>query len=753
VDGLILPGVRTTPLGGYLAGLGLLSAVTRLLDANATGSWRHQAFVLGSRFATPAVLAAELAGAFCPEPIVSPWNLGSGFAGNRKSPAAEKALDWARHSTDPRLAGLRAAVEAGDAVMAEARARGWEVSSHKAGVLQLCRNRFPDRAVRWLDAAVALGGDGDPSFSRLLGTGGNLGRLDLSATYLQRAADVLSKKDSVAWLESLLDGQPRARLPRSSFGQYDPASAGNPEDAGEVGNPWLYLLLIEGALLFATAVVRRHGAEYAHAALPFQVRATTAGLDSAAPGENAMAELWAPEWSTPCTVGDVEQLLGEGRAEWRDRPARSGLDFARAVASLGVDRGIDAFQRHVFAERLGQSPLAVPAGRVLVARRGGVWPLAGVDLWLDRVNRVGTAGVTAARRAVEQALYQHACTGRPADLAAVFEAVGRCHETVARSGTARDVARPLVLTTGTALFDELLHAARQDTDLRVALGLACARDPGAAGAAATLGGLRPLLSPVGADQRGLVAWTRRPAPASLGMGLYRALCEAARRRGFPHRDTTADPAGGDEQDGGTNRPAEDVLSAVAGVPLGFARGPALSAGDLWNLATGAIDARRCASLLAGLLTVDWSRVGLARLPAGNAVSFTDPAIDLLVPFTGDGHVEFATPEGVLRMRLLPGPSWPGLLRAGHSDRVLDDAARRLRINGLRQVIAPAASTIPGDQLAGVLLARTTPATRTAALGRVAVLPDPAPATAGTDIGTPTPPPETENGTVSEEITA
>jgi CRISPR-associated protein Csx17 len=43
---LALPGCRTTPLGGYLAGLGLLRAVTRLLDGEATGRWERQQFVL-----------------------------------------------------------------------------------------------------------------------------------------------------------------------------------------------------------------------------------------------------------------------------------------------------------------------------------------------------------------------------------------------------------------------------------------------------------------------------------------------------------------------------------------------------------------------------------------------------------------------------------------------------------------------------------------------------------------------------------
>jgi CRISPR-associated protein Csx17 len=698
---LTLPGLRTTPLGGYLAALGLLSATTRLLDPAATGYWRGQSFVLDNRFSTAEELAAELVARFEPEPIVSPWNQGSGFAANGKSVAAERALAWGRSGDDPRLAALRTAITAGDKVMAEVRVRGWAVEKHKHDVLHLCRNTFPDRAVRWLDAAVALGPDGDLAFSRLLGTGGNLGRLDLSSTYVQRCREVFEHRHSRAWLTALLTGAPTVALPGASLGQYDPASAGNPEENSAAGNPWLFLLLIEGALLFATAVVRRHGSDHTHAALPFQVRGSAAGLDTAAAGENAMAEFWAPEWATPCALSDVEQLLGEGRAEWRNRPARSGLDFARAAATLGVDRGVDAFQRHVFAERLGQSPIAVPAGRVLVSRRDGVDALAGLDPWLDRVRRVTTAGVAAQCRAVEQALFTHARTGAAADLASVFAAVGACHETVARSGAARRDTAPLVLRQGKALLAALMPALREDPTLRVAVALAAAHDPGAA---TTLGGLRPHLSPVGAD-RGRPVWTQRPAPTALRGGFSTAVAEAARRRGFPRAD-------GDHPDGS---------AAVRGARLGFWRGPALAAADLTTLATGRFDERRAADLLAGLLTVDWSPVTLARLPGGGRHDH-DPAVDLLVPFTADGLVSVTDASGTRTLRLLPDATWPTLLRAGHTDRVLADAAHRIRISGLRHVIRPARSALAGPRLASLLLARTTADTRVAALAHVAVLP-------------------------------
>ena len=206
---LTLPGCRTTPLGGYLTALGLLRAATRLLDRELAGHWQRQRFVLTSRFATVDELVDALVERFEPEAIVSPWNAGSGFAGNGKNVTAERALQSVRRSDDPRLARLREAIAAGDRVVALGRKRGWGGKgddlwdkARKPDVLGLCRNEFPDHALPWLDAAVALGQDDDPAYSRLLGTGGNFGRQDLSATYLARLHSVLTDGRCRGWLRT-----------------------------------------------------------------------------------------------------------------------------------------------------------------------------------------------------------------------------------------------------------------------------------------------------------------------------------------------------------------------------------------------------------------------------------------------------------------------------------------------------------------------------------------------------------------------
>jgi CRISPR-associated protein Csx17 len=691
---LVVGGCRITSLGGYLTGLGLLRAVTRLLDSDATGGWQDGGFVLHSRFGTLDDLAGELFAAFRPEPIVSPWNAGSGFAGRG---SAADVLQWVRESDDQRLGGVKEAVAAADKVVAIGRDRGWGGTgnemwdkAHKRKVFALCRNEFPDAALPWLDAAVALAQDNDVAFSRLLGTGGNFGRQDLSFTYLSRLRQVWLEKRGHAWLRSLLSGEESVPYLRDAVGQFDPGRAGgiqsSPWEKGdEKGfvNPWSFLLTVEGCLLFGSAVVRRHGAGFADAALPFQVRGSTSGHGSAAADESPLGELWAPEWSSPARLAEVRHLLAEGRARWNERPARSALDFVRAIGTLGVDRGITAFHRYVFVDRLGQNPLAVSAGRIAVGQeRRGVRQLAALDGWLDPLSHSALPGLVAARvRGLEQALFAHARSGSPADLAEVFAALGQCHEAVGRSGSLRGKVRPLVLRDGPELARELAVGASDDVELRIALALATARDEQTK-VPPTMNGLRPLFAPVKAEQNH-VEWSRRPALISLMGGLGNALVEAAHRRAMaPGWET------------GEGEPA------VKGVRIAFANGFYLSSGGIRGLASGEIDQARIGHLLAGLLTVDWHGTNDSRL---RGASWPDPALDLLALFSSAAPVSFIGEDGRHEMLLRPAASWPAQLGAGRTSDVLADAARRLRIGSHLRVISPAAPVHVAHLAARLLL--------------------------------------------------
>ncbi len=577
----------------------------------------------------------------------------------------------------------------------------WD-KARKRDVLGMCRNEFPDHALPWLDAAVALGQDDDPAYSRLLGTGGNFGRQDLSATYLARLQSVLTDRRSRGWLHALLSGEESTPYLRDAVGQFDPGRAGGiqssplekADDKGFV-NPWAFLLTVEGALLFATAVVRRHGAEYARVALPFQVRGSAAGYPTQAPGESVLGELWAPEWSALARLDEVAHLLAEGRAEWDDRPARSGLDSS-GRSHTGVDRDIVAFERHLFVDRLGQNPLAVPAGRIEVRRRRGVELLAGLDGWLGQLRRTELPSQVAAQlRMVEQALFAHARSGDPGRLAEVIAAVGDCHEAVARSGKVRQAVRPLVMPGGPALLKELRELAAEDAQLQIALALATARDEDSTSRLS----LRMLLSPVSAER--FPRWTGRPPLAPLISGLAASLGEAARRRGFPR---TFD-----------DRRSVDLEPAVKGVRIGYLRGitraPAVGSFQpvSWTISASLYRSPGCSP-----------STGAAHPMRTSAAVSSDRTPHWTCCCHSPAPARSDSPRSTAAARV----DWLVLLGAGQAAQVLTDASRRLRIAGLPRVIAPATALHSGARLAAVLLLRVPDSDRLAALRRVAVFPEP-----------------------------
>ena len=97
--------------------------------------------------------------------------------------------------------------------------------------------------------------------------------------------------------------------------------------------------------------------------------------------------------------------------------ARIDAHFARAVAELGVDRGIDAFQRYAFIERNGQANLATPLGVFYVQERPLATLVQQVERWLDAFTRATSDEKKApprfvrARKQIEEAIFKLCARG------------------------------------------------------------------------------------------------------------------------------------------------------------------------------------------------------------------------------------------------------------------------------------------------------------------------------------------------------
>ena len=431
-----LRGCAPAPLAHYLKALGILRLVAEQKDPDVRGWWQDEHFCLLTVL-DQASLERFFLEDYRPTPFVSPWNKGSGFF----SPT-DPALKPLEASTAPRFASFRlglqaarvplAALAAADAHIRslkertkakkgmsageKAAARALKADSSlssalkeadkvfaslKADLFKPCELawRGPHRA--WMDAAVVLSTEGKPIFPSLLGTGGNDGRVDFTNNAMQWLAELFSVSSSSGaplpaangWLGDALWRIPKQSSFPGAIGQFLPGSAGGANattgpDGESLINPWDFLFMLEGAVLFSARATRRlDPAASSRASAPFSVRSHAAGSGSCGREKAERGEQWMPLWSRASTLADLDAMFGEARVQLGRATAHRPVDVARAIARLGVTRGVRAFTRFGFLERNGQSNFAVPLGRVDVVERPGSRLIDDIAPWLDAVAR------------------------------------------------------------------------------------------------------------------------------------------------------------------------------------------------------------------------------------------------------------------------------------------------------------------------------------------------------------------------------
>ncbi len=445
---LTLAGCAPVPLAHYLKALGILRLVSEQKDPNATARWHRDQFVLTSTLDREALLKF-FSEEYQPTPVLAPWNGGSGFHPKDNS----KALESVTKSESERLQRYATALWAAQSALQRMELGEKPTPEQKASLLLLCRNTLPEDALEWLDAAFVLTEDG-AKYPPLLGTGGNDGRLEFTNNFMQRITEVMDVSTGKPLEHSLqrlgvsvFADAVASPLAKAPVGQFLPGTAGGANatsgfDAASAVNPWDFILMIEGALLFASASVKRlESADTGALAYPFCVRQAGVGYASATSSDESASrsEMWLPVWTQRAvTVAELSAIFSEGRSQVGARAARNGVDFARAVVGLGVDRGLDEFQRYGFQVRNGLSYFATPLTRVSAKKNAAVDLLSDVDVWLDRFRRAATkeTAPASARRALsvlESRIFDLCTSHTPERLSAVFIALGQCEAVAARS--------------------------------------------------------------------------------------------------------------------------------------------------------------------------------------------------------------------------------------------------------------------------------------------------------------------------------
>jgi len=683
-----LAGLRTRPLSSYLAAIGLFRVLGEQVDPSIRGWWQ------GSTFRVDSTLDLDEIGSFllddyAPTPLVAPWS-GAHHGGFSPigPPRTRNALAVIADQSDPRfdifqtvIASMRALYETPVWRTLSEQADGDRKRSRptnaavKRQMILLMRNHLPDPALVFLDASIALTSDG-VSYPILLGTGANVGRTDLVMHYMENLGKVIGSAQQITagWLESLLSGH-SSPLAEASLSQYDYHGIGGQnltkvDASASMANPWEFVLAIEGALAFEATTTRRLGTEASGSSAPFTMASSPAGFASASVDEGAKGETWMPIWARPWSLLELLSVLAEGRASWKGRQARSGTDFVRSARTLGVDRGITAFERYAFLERNGTDQVAIAVGRVRVADDPGVRLTAELDPWVRRLNfgadsRV-PASVRTTRNQVNQAVFAAGTGAGPRQLRHLLLCVARAERAVERSAQFQESSGiGPVPDLSSGWWDALRNT---EPEQRIAFLLAMGHDRWGqqADGAPTARSLREHLRPVVAGRLGGIAGFRRGGSLVTGLGT-RPVTDLLADVAVLRARTAPEPSG-------------DLRPPIRGVRVQFpvrridaeARDPRGSRSLVERFATGDLELGALSQWLEILLLLR----PVAELefdPAFDAAQATDqtrpePVWRLFAPWFGQGTLLLDRGVGsdgsVSPSRLVPAvrSTWPARLR-------------------------------------------------------------------------------------------
>lgn len=677
---------------GYLKALGIFRLVSEQTDPTCRAAWRNGKLELRTEL-SEGELVEFLTERYEPSPMFSPWNGDGGFLTD--SGSSYSTIESIRSSKNERLEKLQRSITMIEKMpilsefgrfRAEAKAlkksldkkkkERTKISEEEAEklrfltkrvkelketILSQIRTDFPDQSLGWFDTCLQVGQDGF-SVAPTLGSGGVDGRMEFSANFFGNILLILDNPESPNWAAASLFETGLAKLYSSSIGQFSPGNIGGPNathgfEGSSTINPWDYILLIEGTPLLAGAMARRCNTNhFAKAAFPFTVLPVSQDGESIENKDSntARGELWLPLWQRLLKFAELEQLFGEGRAEWSGSQSRTNVDFAKAIASFGVDRGIEAFSRHGFLQRNGLAFLATPLGRFEVRAQPHIDLLRETDDWIERFRRgcgdkaPGRFG-TALRR-IDSAVFDYCRFGDRERFQTILVALGQGEREASLGPKFRESAwlKPLQ-----KLSPEWVAAADDDSDeFDIAAALAGIQGIG------KYPGFRAHLEPVEwakgrynwKEESALVVWNRGTLAENLSSVLERRLLDWKR----------------------LSLPCLPIVSNRAASPAAIAR-----------FISGELEDDRIERLLWGLIScrIPWKPASrsLAEIPRSYAMlKLCFPGLSPNHDYTDARHRTFLEVACTVR----PEPRTFNLVRASRLGEALAFATHRLRSSGL-----------------------------------------------------------------------
>jgi CRISPR-associated protein Csx17 len=707
---LVLYGCTPEPLISYLKALGVLRLIAEQADPEARAAWRAGIFVLSSKFDADTLIQFFLE-EYMPTPIAVPWSGNDFFGVNAdgdggpfaKTPTGSKVIEAFLASQSERLELYRHTIRVILRVMREmginqkADIEGAKGKKNKLRFLAGVRARLSDAMVPWIDAAAIIEAD-SLVFNPLLGSGGGSdGNTHFSDNFMQNLWDCLpdfdaqrrqkatsscKKERSPQTLLQRDVGSLRNALLRYSVPALKPGRTASLFDSGAVGgpnagqgmerdallNPWNFILALEGALCLAGAVVRRHGTNLGDLpAFSFSVRMVSAGYGTSVAKESGQHEVWLPLWERPVGLPELALLFSEGRAEVGRRTARNGTDFARAVAGLGVDVGIDAFARYgIVKGRVGGDNYntAVSLGRFKVVSQPQVDLLQEADAWLERFRYACRGEITPPRfsttlRRIDTAIFDFCRYGGKRRMAEILCALGTAERELGggeRFREERHVSPVPPLSIG------WISACDDGTpEYRLALALASIRGDREGNVCDIRANFEPVEVRgsrwIWAQKTRAVVWSSADLCRNLTAILMRRIMDAARE-------------------------------GLENLPLGSRF--AVSLDDVLIFLSGETDDHRIEQLLWGLILIDcdegWGApIGQTATPPRSPLPL--PHLYAMLKLLFLPH-KLSWPAGAEAITIKPDPEILGRLRSGDVQGACEIAARRLRASGVVPMPGP-----------------------------------------------------------------
>ena len=257
------------------------------------------------------------------------------------------------------------------------------------------RNVASDTEVAILDSHIAVVSRSKKSYNPIFGTGGNFGRRKFASNWTSSRKGPSSVKHEISgpkrddYLDFTLFGIPTELPTINGLGSWNQlaskryTSTIKGAERCEEGavSPWTYALAVEGGMLNTGSIGKRYGTYIRYSRFPFITTTKTVNSKGDASTDN---DYWAPVWSEPASLFEVQSLLTRGLAWTGKRYVEKGTDMAVAILNLGVDAGIDEFIRFGFRQTTSTNTKeSMPFQRIPVPERHD-----DSGLILSKLNRV-----------------------------------------------------------------------------------------------------------------------------------------------------------------------------------------------------------------------------------------------------------------------------------------------------------------------------------------------------------------------------